>query len=519
MPEAPQSPAKTLEDALSQGDHRAVEHVIMSNVWPLYSWHYELLIEAVSSLPTAVLERNQFLKILHPLTPVLARMSRPYFPMVTPDTAKTLTSDQLDLLVLAQMMASRISGDEESSIAHAKRLTNRIQNSRNTSREHPDGPLWYFHLQIGSTYLAAGSSSRALTEFAVSRQLAALTSLPDAERLVLGRAALTHAVRGSLSEAERALLNCRSLASASPAHRAAAEATENVADALVQAERLSAEASEALSRLEPFDSFQMTWAFALLARTRYLNATRHPDEALEIIHLTRETHPTQQGNFVLDVYESATIDALIANGEITEAAEVARSSLPHKAPLTHLALVRLALHSADLETATRQLREVETSSKSGVGLRIEVALLTAWVQFARAGSLDEVTAARVLQYGLQTRNRRLFSYLPIQLIEEVKSFASEAEAASLTATLSGLSHGDLPTRPKLTNSELRVLQALAQHQTTASIAKSFFVSPNTIKSHLQSLYRKLGCSTREQAVQEALRLGLVTRTSDVEESA
>ena len=54
---------------------------------------------------------------------------------------------------------------------------------------------------------------------------------------------------------------------------------------------------------------------------------------------------------------------------------------------------------------------------------------------------------------------------------------------------------------------------------SAEIAAAFHVSPNTIKSQLKSLYRKLGCSTREEAINAALRLHLIRAAGDIVEGA
>ncbi|HEY8717154.1 LuxR C-terminal-related transcriptional regulator [Pengzhenrongella sp.] len=60
----------------------------------------------------------------------------------------------------------------------------------------------------------------------------------------------------------------------------------------------------------------------------------------------------------------------------------------------------------------------------------------------------------------------------------------------------------------LTRRELVVLQNLSGDVTLEEIASKLFVTRNTIKSQVRSLYRKLGVSTRADAVAWAQVAGL-----------
>ncbi len=63
--------------------------------------------------------------------------------------------------------------------------------------------------------------------------------------------------------------------------------------------------------------------------------------------------------------------------------------------------------------------------------------------------------------------------------------------------------------PALTHSELAVLRFLPSQMTNQEIAAALFLSTNTVKTHLRSVYRKLGIASRREAVAQGRRLELL----------
>jgi LuxR family maltose regulon positive regulatory protein len=57
--------------------------------------------------------------------------------------------------------------------------------------------------------------------------------------------------------------------------------------------------------------------------------------------------------------------------------------------------------------------------------------------------------------------------------------------------------------------ELEILRYLATLMSYREIAAELFISRNTMKTHVRSLYRRLGVSSRSQAVAEGRSRGLV----------
>jgi DNA-binding NarL/FixJ family response regulator len=62
----------------------------------------------------------------------------------------------------------------------------------------------------------------------------------------------------------------------------------------------------------------------------------------------------------------------------------------------------------------------------------------------------------------------------------------------------------------LSNREMEVLRLLSDGNTNKEIAKSLFISEQTVKTHLAHIFDKLGTSDRTGTVAKALRNGLVT---------
>ena len=69
-------------------------------------------------------------------------------------------------------------------------------------------------------------------------------------------------------------------------------------------------------------------------------------------------------------------------------------------------------------------------------------------------------------------------------------------------------NGAGPTAETLSSRELTVLGLLSSRLTSREIADTLFISPNTLKTHTKSIYRKLGVSSRTQAARQAGSLDL-----------
>ena len=83
------------------------------------------------------------------------------------------------------------------------------------------------------------------------------------------------------------------------------------------------------------------------------------------------------------------------------------------------------------------------------------------------------------------------------------------EAAELRALLAQERGTSAVGASALTAAELRLLPLLSTHLTFPEISQELFLSHNTVKSHVQMIYRKLGADSRSHAVAQARAVGLL----------
>ncbi len=83
-----------------------------------------------------------------------------------------------------------------------------------------------------------------------------------------------------------------------------------------------------------------------------------------------------------------------------------------------------------------------------------------------------------------------------------------AQAAELQHRLAASNQHEDNWASSLTGAELRLLPLLTTHLSFREIAERLFVSRNTVKTQAISVYRKLGVSSRSEAIERATELGL-----------
>lgn len=91
--------------------------------------------------------------------------------------------------------------------------------------------------------------------------------------------------------------------------------------------------------------------------------------------------------------------------------------------------------------------------------------------------------------------------------EEIQAMMRTAATGGPLATEPGGSRPRLGQEAHLTPREVVILSGITRGLSNSEIAQLHQLSPNTIKSHVRSAYRKMGVATRAQAVSWCLRHG------------
>ena len=166
--------------------------------------------------------------------------------------------------------------------------------------------------------------------------------------------------------------------------------------------------------------------------------------------------------------------------------------------LAHVATARVALHEARQEdaraalTRAHRLRPMLDHGIPWITIQVGLELTRAHLALAEAG------AARTVL----TETEQVLELRPHMgsLVEEAQELRDRVAATAGPGGAWAMS---------LTGAELRLLPYLATHLMFPEIASRLFISRNTVKSEAVAIYRKLGVSSRSEAIERAVEVGLL----------
>jgi LuxR family maltose regulon positive regulatory protein len=423
---------------------------------------------------------------------------------------------------MLRLAASRRSGDLGRARAAAAQAENVFEQLPHAMRRcHPESYA-YVLAGRGVVEFWSGDPGAAVTAFA---DAAAAAPEDSWERAAChGHLALIEAMGGRLSRAAElaeAGTNPPADARGDPLDPSAA-----VALALVHLERNELNSwrgrlkqAEAALRAHPD---RLIGAVACLVAARGALAQAHWPAAAELIQRARDGwSPPLWLDHLLTV---AQAQASTAAGDTQAALDAARRAGAGSALDAAVALARAFLAAGNLHAARQAMAGAADAppGEDGDPLRLEAYLTDALLSYR---SDDPAGGRRSLERALRLGEpecRRLpFAMNRAWIQPALRNCPDLAGAYDGLLQHGPARRGEIPAHPagtsrpdpmiveRLSDREREVLCFASSMLSTEEIARTMYLSVNTVKTHLKSAFRKLGATRRGEAVRRAKKLGLI----------
>jgi LuxR family maltose regulon positive regulatory protein len=187
-------------------------------------------------------------------------------------------------------------------------------------------------------------------------------------------------------------------------------------------------------------------------------------------------------------------------GQARHALQQAGAEDSYAAPLVCAVRARVAIHRGDAPAARQELVKAQQPrpllTYALPHLAVQARIELAHVHLA----LADLAGARTLMREVDDLLRRRPGLGTLTV-----------EAAALRAQLASQRGASAPGASALTAAELRLLPLLPTHLSFPEIAAEMVLSRHTIKTQANAIYRKLGASSRSQAVAQSRDLGLIEK--------
>jgi LuxR family maltose regulon positive regulatory protein len=217
--------------------------------------------------------------------------------------------------------------------------------------------------------------------------------------------------------------------------------------------------------------------------------------------------PTSHSPAAGVLLQVSAVDLCLARGDVEAAAGWLES-------LDRGPRARFMLEPAQIRLMLAQGRNAEVLDRTE-NVRADVVpryAVELWLARAAAAYREGLTyvvreaVERAAELAREFRFFRPFLWVPVDVLRPVVAMARPLLGAEAATSLLAEHQGMFPAATgtvTLTDRESAVLRHLASGATVPEIARSFVVAPSTVRTHVSSLYRKLGVSTRPAAIHRA----------------
>ena len=412
---------------------------------------------------------------------------------------------QMFVLSMFRMNYYRIHGLTNRALEQAEMLEVYLNEMRPTLNAR-DGWFLLAPVQIGITATLAGDFSRALTSLMQAQLRPANPYFVFLEREALAQSALIHATFGNAATASGLLTRATQVPRTSSWVERRIDVQAEFADILLE----EGAVEDIIDRLEVISLHDVgeMWPFYVVVLHRLFEAAGYHDELehrlemLDSLPLARKDGEGFTGS-VLPLKRALVALSVGRGSEAVRLLERADHSL------TYTKLVRAAtdIYVGRLQHALEQIEDLQNKTRGFRLLEIRRLSVLAAGQYMLGNTEESISAlklAATMPRGLSAHEQLLFGEELQQLAEKhVPLWPQEISGKTIF----------LPQLPKrghsLTDREIEILEHLALGLTRAEIADRLFVSLSTVKTQLQSIYRKLDVSSAADAVFEGERRGII----------
>lgn len=510
-----------LRHAIAADDMELASRIVVNDWYSLIELHRDLLIEMVGALPLRTLQRAPLLAMVLALAYNASKTHRvksiEIFGLAIVSAKLRGPKEPLTnrlVLVTIESIAFRLIGQIGQAVSAAEQASVLLDEMSVQERDEISVHLSTLTSMLGLSFFYGGQPERAQKFFEIAAAPNGRVGGAWYHGLALHAGSL--ALAGDVPEAKELLNLADEIEWPEGWRDGYVGAFGHVAEGIIALDSFDADkAQHHVTVMEPHLATIEHWPlFAQVQAMVFLIKGRAPEGVAFLRSETARRSRSLNSHTSLRLDQSKAL-LLFAAGRGGEAEAVLRKH-PKSVPGIAVNWARLALLANQPERAIRALDEVAPAGWMSTR-RLSEALLLRAAAALRLGRDDFALTVLDEAAGLMLDRRLGFALLllPRSDVEALAALASARGSVSSVTLLAQVDghpsvFGELRPAIELTERERVVLQQLVVTGNHAEIAAALFVSPNTVKSQLRALYRKLGVASRQEALLTASERQLIS---------
>lgn len=512
-------PLRALELAFATGDWQRMEDLVLLQ-WLAYSYYHRAsFVGMLRQVPREAMTAHPALltaELVHDYGgPVSLVQLTNTFAAVTaltrpPHEATGVVGALREIMTMG---VHRLFAEMPIALSKAKRAHTLLDASSADDRRTNAMAIPILYVQSAITHLVDGQYLRALDEVSHGRELAIEVGLVGEQFQALAVTAFAHAARGDIVKTNDWLARCEQAGTYDGWLGGYLQAGYHIAKAYSALNRWDAEgALQSLAALDPYESVIEYWPYMAMAKAKADLLLYGPAEARSAFEETLRRKQWRPRSPLVPQLIATKAQLLLFGGQTARAAATLEQSGLAGHPEVDLVQARLANLQGDYTTAIALADRVVWASDESPRLRAEAQLAVAVIahnagNLRRSGDTAASALATLDRYGLRLPLVTVRTDMLPKLVAAAHAQGRKVNEQILLGapTVEKVPH----TIEPLSGAEKRVLRSMLDSTEVAEAAEALHLSAHTVRYHLKRSYRKLGVSSRKDAIALALELGIL----------